>query len=299
MAIQTITLITNSEVEQRLIEFYRDFAIPTKNPYAVFAAKVATCVITLYTSHKVTFQGDNAVDEASIWNGGDDQWVYTASHMGSDEVGTGDYFGPVVVAAAYITDAQIPELIALGVKDSKKLTDALVMKMAPQLIKILPHSILVLDNPKFNDLTNRGFNMNRIKAYLHNQALLNLQKKLGFTAKTIVVDQFTPKESYFRYLNEMPLVEHNIQFVTKAESLSPAVAAASVLARYTFLKRMHDLSTQIGIVLPKGAGAQVDDTGRLIFETKGAEVLKSISKFNFKNTHKILQLVSNSDLEEI
>lgn len=299
MAVQTITLQTTPESESRMREFYRDFMVEFKSPYVIFAAKVSSCTINLYTSHKVTFQGENAIEEASIWNNGDDQWVYTHTHIGSDEVGTGDYFGPVVVAAAYVEEKHIAELIALGVKDSKKLTDPLIMRLAPLLIKLLPHSILVLDNPKFNDLTNRGFNMNRIKAYLHNQALLNLQKKLTFNVKTVVVDQFTPKESYFRYLNDVALVEHNIQFVTKAESLSPAVAAASVLARYTFLKRMHDLSTQLGIVLPKGAGSQVDDAGRLIFETKGAEVLKSISKFNFKNTHKILHLVMEDDLDEL
>lgn len=298
MSGHVITFQTTAEMEARINEFYREFLVPHNNPYAVFVAKVSSCTITLFKSHKITFQGENALDEASIWNGGDDQWVYTQNHIGSDEVGTGDYFGPVVVAAAFVHESQIAELEALGVKDSKRLTDPLVMRMAPALIKMLPHSILVLDNPKFNDLTNRGFNMNRIKAYLHNQALLNLQKKIGYVVKTIVVDQFTPKESYFRYLNDVPLVEHNIQFVTKAESLSPAVAAASVLARYTFLKRMHDLSTQLNIVLPKGAGAQVDDTGRLIFETKGAETLKSVTKFNFKNTHKILKLVSQEDLDD-
>ena len=45
------------------------------------------------------------------------------SMIGSDEVGTGDYFGPITVCAAYVRQDQIHLLKELGVQDSKNLND--------------------------------------------------------------------------------------------------------------------------------------------------------------------------------
>lgn len=41
--------------------------------------------------------------------------------IGSDEVGTGDYFGPIVVTASFVDKKMMSKLYELGVRDSKKL----------------------------------------------------------------------------------------------------------------------------------------------------------------------------------
>ena len=43
--------------------------------------------------------------------------------IGCDEVGTGDYFGPLVVCCAYVPEELISKLQAMGIKDSKALED--------------------------------------------------------------------------------------------------------------------------------------------------------------------------------
>ena len=58
------------------------------------------------------------------------QYFYIDS-IGSDEVGTGDYFGPIVVTASYVNKSDITFLEELGVKDSKKLTDKKIIKITP------------------------------------------------------------------------------------------------------------------------------------------------------------------------
>lgn len=299
MQTNSISLKVNESVLDKMKVFYEPFFITSPNPYVLFVAQVDHCLVTVYRTKRVTFQGTGAVVEASLWGTIGNDWLFHDTHGGSDEVGTGDFFGPIVVAACYVTSQQIDLLNSWGVRDSKQLTDEKVLIIAPKLIETLPHSVLILDNSKYNDLINRGFNMNKIKAYLHNHALLQLHKKVPEKITTLVIDQFAPKENYFRYLQEVPVVEHNIQFITKAENLSPAVAASSIIARATFLKRMATLSEEMGVNLPKGAGMQVNDVGRLLLRKLGNTKFREIAKMNFKNLDKISNLAAAEDLEEI
>ena len=56
------------------------------------------------------------------------------SIIGSDEVGTGDYFGPITVCATYVNSDQIGLLKELGVQDSKNLNDDKISAIAKQII---------------------------------------------------------------------------------------------------------------------------------------------------------------------
>ena len=84
------------------------------------------------------------------------------------------------------------------------------------------------------------------------------------------------------------LFEKNILFETKAESKYPAVAAASIIARYSFLVKMNSLSKAIGKTIPKGAGELVDIFAKELVETYGKDKLKEYVKWHFANTKKIL-----------
>ncbi len=113
--------------------------------------------------------------------------------MGSDEVGTGDFFGGIVVVASFVPKELISTIKKLGVKDSKELSDDKINEIAPILIKKIPHTIHLLDDIKYNYFTKvRKFNMNKIKALLHNSALLNLKKKIT-TYDGVIIDAFTTK----------------------------------------------------------------------------------------------------------
>ena len=272
-----ITITVNEEKIQKMKEFYEDFIQEVNNPYIVFSAKVDGCVINLYTSNKCTFQGEYAEDEALIWQDLEEdsitasEWKVRVNHMGSDEVGTGDFFGPVVVCATYVSEEDIPWLTSIGVTDSKKLTDEKIIDLAN------------------NKQIAKGLNMNSIKAILHNRVLLNIIKKKNLDNPYIIMDQFAEKDLYYSYLKNIkdPVVK-NIIFKTKGETYAPAIACASIIARYKFIEKMNELSKEYKLGdIPKGASQLVDIFGQLFVKTYGFEKLEQIAKMNFKNVEKI------------
>lgn len=296
-----VTIQIDKEVYDKMADFYAEQKQEIANKNVLFFAKSDDFSISIYKSLKVVFQGKKAEYESQIWTSTapikstpstpiinpNQKWLYQNSHAGSDEVGTGDYFGPISVVASYIDKKDIPLINELGVCDSKKLTDARIVEIAPKLLKFITYSQLCVSNTKFNEMTKKGFNMNMIKAYLHNRALLNLQKKLKFKIDKYVIDQFTPEVQYYKYLSGEKEVLKNIDFITKGESASPAVAVSSILARYSFLQHWKKMEEEIGMVLPKGANSHVDEIAKIILDKYGIEVLEKYCKISFKNTQKI------------
>ena len=209
----TITLKVCEKTKNEMQEFFEDFKRPKTPPYAVFQADDADTVVTLYESGKAVFQGRDADLSAKLWmemerrnnptkklevtNSEDkkddkkkkennDPSVYNFTTIGSDEVGTGDYFGPIVVTAAYVKKEDIPFLEELGIKDSKKMTDEKILEVVPKFYKKIDHSTLVLSNSEYNKRFKDGYNMNKLKAILHNKVLMNLKLK-GYNYDYIVV----------------------------------------------------------------------------------------------------------------
>ncbi|NBK97142.1 MAG: ribonuclease HIII [Erysipelotrichia bacterium] len=256
-------------------------------PYALYQIKTSDCTITAYLSGKVVFQGEGADFYAQC---GKETTPTPQSaqypQCGSDEVGTGDYFGPVVVCATCVEEKHLPLLKQLHIQDSKQLKDEDIQNIAPQLMEVLTYSLLVLDNAKYN-LIHESNNMNAIKAKLHNQAFIHLLNKLAFPCEHIIIDQFTPEKSYYRYLQSEKQIVKPIHFETKAENKYLSVACGSIIARYTFLEAMKQMSKQYAFAFPKGAGANVDQKGVAFVQKYDFDTLKKVSKFHFKNTDKI------------
>ena len=308
----TIVFKLSDNLKQKVINHYQDMFKEKTPPYAVFQAQeMDGTVITLYESGKIMFQGVSADIDANLWidmerhlnnriidittgkdkkikdnNKDSDKLIINKPSIGSDEVGTGDYFGPIVVTASYVSKENESFLNDLGVRDSKKLTDETIIKIAPEIIKQIPHSTIIFDNESYNKYHNEDINMNKIKAILHNKALLNLVKN-DYNYEMIVIDQFVNPKKYFEYIKDAKEIVRNITFYTKAEDKFLSVAAASIISRYVFLVKMNELSKSIGIELPKGAGDKVDEVAKEIVEKYGFDKLNSIAKLNFKNTDKI------------
>lgn len=283
---------------------------PNTPPYAKWQAKDGDTVITLYESGKVVFQGKDADLASDFWitteklNSGKvdvknsankerkekldyiNPKIYYASTIGSDEVGTGDYFGPIVVTATFVAKENIPFLEELGVKDSKKMTDDKILEVVPKIIKTIPYESIILSNKEYNEKYNSDINMNKIKAILHNKALMTIKNKEQ-NYDYIVVDQFAEPYVYFNYLKTSSNVVRNITFMTKAEDKCLSVACASIISRYIFLKEFDKLSKNLGMNLLKGASDKVDEQGLTIVKKYGIDKLSEIAKLNFKNTEKI------------
>ena len=290
-----ITLLVDHKMVESMKYFYQDFFIETAQPFVEFIAKYEDTTITCYKSMKVVFQGKKAYQEAKNWSKDIKQdlkdisnGVFNLGHIGSDEVGTGDFFGPIIVVAALVRTDQIKQMKELGVNDSKLFKDDEIRVLAKRLIKVLTFSQLHLNNEKYNQLIQEGFNMNKIKAYLHNQALINLKKKINIKNVPIIMDQFTPEPKYYEYLNKQKDVVNKIIFITKAESKAIAVAAASIIARYSFITKLEEIGKKYGVIIPKGAGSKVDDFAIELIKKIGDKEFSKITKMNFKNLDRII-----------
>lgn len=209
----------------------------------------------------------------------------TLPQAGSDEVGTGDYFGPVCVCATIVDENTLPIIRKLGIRDSKQLNDEDIRKIAPEVMKVIPYSLLILDNPRYNAVHDQ-INLNAIKAMLHNKAYVNLAKKCGLP-EFRVVDQFAPERTYYSYLKNEAEVVKPIHFETKAEDKYPAVGAASVIARYAFLVKWDEMEKKYGMTFHKGGGAKADTSAKEFVEKYGFENLNEVAKLHFKNTEKL------------
>ena len=278
--------------------------------YAKWQAKDGDTVVTLYESGKVVFQGKDADLASDFWitteklNSGKvdvknssnkekkekktyvNPKIYNSSSIGSDEVGTGDYFGPIVVTAAYVPEDKIKFLEEIGVKDSKKLTDLQILDIVPKFIKEIKYESIILSNKEYNEFHSNDLNMNKIKAILHNKVLNKMTNKIE-NYDLVIVDQFAEPYVYYNYLKGTPNVVRNITFFTKGEDKHLSVACASLISRYIFINEFNKLAKSLGINLPKGAGDLVDVAGKQIIEKYGFDKLKEIAKLNFKNTEKI------------
>ena len=278
----TITIKLNSEQKQRLYEAFREYETDAPQ-YADWQLRPENCVITCYTSGKVVFQGKDAEVYASPFQ--DTADAIPLPEAGSDEVGTGDYFGPVCVSAAIVTKNDLARLHELGVRDSKAVTDSDIRRIAPELKQLLPHTILIVSPSHYNQV-HTTTNMNAIKAKLHNQAYLNLAAKHTLPSFCIV-DQFAPKPMYYSYLRTEPNVVRTLHFETKAENKYPAVGAASILARNSFLEYMDKMEEYYGMKFAKGSGAPADRCAKEFVERFGKEKLGEVAKLHFKNTEKL------------
>lgn len=281
------TLKLTKQQEEQLYTTWSECKAPTP-PYAKWQLRPENCVITCYESGKTVFQGKDASVYASPFTSIvapviKDKNIFPQA--GSDEVGTGDYFGPVVVAATIITKENASLLLELGVRDSKKLTDKDILEIAPKLIQKIPHTILILTPEKYNQVHETN-NMNAIKAKLHNQAYVNLQNKYGLPSFKII-DQFTPERNFYRYISQEKKVIRGITFQTKAEDDFLSVGCASVIARYAFLKKMEEMEKEWSFDFPKGASSKVDAYGQKFVDAFGFEALSKVAKVHFKNTEKL------------
>lgn len=214
------------------------------------------------------------IDPASAW-------------IGTDEAGKGDFFGPLVIAAVCADEISASRLQEWGVTDSKKVSDGRAQALARQITTArIPNAVVAIGPVKYNELYAKMRNLNRLLAWGHARAIENLLETVP--AQRVVTDQF----------GDASLVENALMAKGRAITLEQmhrgesdiAVAAASILARAEFLRRLDLLSKTVGVTLHKGAGAPVDQIGAQILKRGGMDLLKTVAKHHFKNTDKAARL---------
>lgn len=207
-----------------------------------------------------------------------------AARIGMDESGKGDYFGPLVVSAAYVDAASEARLLELGVQDSKQMSDAYMASIAGQIRDLCPSETIILDPATYNDLHTKFRNLNRLLAWAHARAL---EAVLGRVECSLAIaDQFGD-ESYLEEALQERGKRIRLEQRPRAEA-DVAVAAASVLARAAFVARLRALTDQAGLALPKGASdPAILTAGQRILAQGGLSALGRFAKLHFKTTKQI------------
>jgi ribonuclease HIII len=206
------------------------------------------------------------------------------SRIGIDESGKGDYFGPLVVAAVFVTAETEDELRLMQVRDSKRISDGRILEMVPDIRMLYPHSVVAIGPQRYNELYAKIRNLNRLLAWGHARALENLLEHVN--CDVAISDQFGDERYVLQALMDKGKRIRLIQRTKAEEDL--AVAAASILARAEFLIRLKRLSEEVGTTLPKGASNMVELAGRMVVKKHGVERLKSVAKMHFKTTESVL-----------
>lgn len=309
----TIVFKISDVTKDKMINFYKNKVRLATPPYAIFQADEADTVVTLYQSNKVVFQGVSADIDANLWRDIERKLTgkevvekekkdkdkdkdkkeiinFKGDIIGSDEVGTGDFFGPIVVTAVFSTSKDEQLLKEFKIRDSKKMDDTMIREIVPQILDKINYSSIILSNSDYNARYSKDMNMNKIKAILHNKTITDLLAKIDSKPDYIVVDQFAREQKYYEYLKETNYIK-NIKFLEKAEDKVFSVALAAIISRYIFLKEFDRISTEYNITIPKGAGEEVDKVGKTIVEKYGKDELSKIAKINFRNMDKILKEV--------
>jgi ribonuclease HIII len=248
-------------------------------------------VSTLYSSGKVVFQGNSDFKDIIASLKGDNK-VNIEAHIGIDEVGKGDYFGPLVVVACFV-DSEFGNVVnGLGFDDSKKFKDSKIMDLYSKVKEYEYYYPLILNPREYNDMVDECGNVSIVLAKQHTKAieigLKDLQSK-GIECNRVVIDQFSSSKN--RILKELgPLGKKiEIEQFHKGES-DIAVACASIIARGIFLEEMDKMGKEYSFVFPKGA-SNVIESGREFVGLYGTKKLREVAKVGFKTTNSVLHLV--------
>lgn len=286
--------ITPAQVEalrHRLTELDYDFATL---PYGHYRASKGKVTVQAYESGKLVVQGKDApafieftlepeiLGEAKLGYDEVHQPEMFSPHLGIDESGKGDFFGPLVIAGVYTDRTTARTLLDLGVKDSKQISsDRKSLDLAAEIKKVVgPRaSVITIGPEKYNDLYVRFKNLNKLLAWGHATVIENLLEVVP-DCPLAISDQFANPKILQGSLKERGK-KIELRQRTKAES-DIAVAAASILARAGFLERLEKLGDALHVKLPKGASAAVKQIGIEIFRQHGVEKLRSVSKAHFR-----------------
>lgn len=238
------------------------------------------------------FSTDISVKEVSKQEKQDkifDCWEDLGPQIGSDEVGKGDFFGPLVVVASYVDKKDIPYLERLKINDSKKMKDDYILDIGEDLKKHIKNYIIMISADKLSKLHDKNFNIDKVLSLSHNLAHKGLKEKYDIPDFVITyVDEFLSLKNYQKYVLD-DLIKNPLYFRTKGETYYPSVAVSSVIARYTFLKEWKKMEEIFHTTIPKGASGVVDNVyGKIRNQT--SEVDKYVKRF-FNNYKK-----RNSDM---
>jgi ribonuclease HIII len=302
---QALTTIQAEKLRALLAE--RGFEFMTK-PYCLYAAtKPKVNVLVYEKGPKVVVQGKGTEDfvtnllepeilgEAKLGYEEVHQPEMFQPHIGVDESGKGDFFGPLVIAGVYVDGDAVRRLREIGAVDSKRIgSDERIVKLAAEIRQVrgLAWEVIAIHPERYNQLYEKFGNLNRLLAWGHARVIENLLERVPDCPRAIS-DQFANPVVLQRALQERG---RGIELVqrTKAES-DPAVAAASILAREAFVGWLKAQGTRYGVEFPKGVSESVKQSARKLVDKHGTGILQLLCKAHFRTTTEVAPVFDHRD----
>ena len=287
----------------------RGFEFQTK-PYCLYAAAKSKVNVCVYEKGpKIVVQGKETGDfvtnllepevlgEARLGYEEVHNPEMFQPHIGVDESGKGDFFGPLVIAGVYVDGDVTRRLRDIGAVDSKRISsDERIFKIAADIRSIpgLAWEVIAINPGRYNELYTKFGNLNRLLAWGHARIIENLLERVPGCQRAIS-DQFANPAVLQRAMQtrgrEIELVQR-----TKAES-DPAVAAASILAREAFVRWLKSEGQKFGMEFPKGVSAGVKQTAASLVEKHGNDVLPAFCKMHFRTSTEVLTGIVSDNLK--
>jgi ribonuclease HIII len=272
-----------------------------KRPHQIFLARNEGVVVNLYENGKIVFGGNNyllieEIRDFLLSIGAKDikrrkkeypPIEVSGTRIGTDEVGKGDYYGPLVIGGILITEDKEEKISKLGIKDSKRLSETTISNLAIKIREILnkkEYEVIWISPIKYNILYNDLGNLNKILGWGHARTIENLLDD-GKNCKIAIADQFGDQSYIERALMRKGRQIRLIQVPHAERDL--AVAAASVLAREMFNQKFQEMCDSYGIQFPKGASLVIE-FGKQLVKEYGIDVLRNVAKVHFSITQKII-----------
>ncbi len=271
-----------------------------EKPYMLFAASREKLSIAVYAKGpKIVVQGKGTEDFVKftlepevlgVAELGYEEVLHPemfSPHIGIDESGKGDYFGPLVVAGVYVDPVVAKMLRELGVMDSKRIgSDARIEALAEEMrgIRGLVYDVIVIGPERYNQLHAKFGNLNKLLAWGHARVIENLLERVPDCPRALS-DKFANE-----FVLENALLERGKKITleqrTKAES-DPAVAAASIFAREKFVRWLGEAGERLGVPLPKGVSEAVKVAARTLMSKHHPDVLSKVAKIHFRTSAEV------------
>ncbi len=281
---KTLSFNLNDVQEKEIFEYLQTIGSlsPNSNEYVKWSVKGPDWTGLMYTSAKFVLQTSNESFGLDI-EGRLLQKESFRPHIGSDEVGKGDYFGPLVVCACYINSSNFAKVSKFGIMDSKKLSDEKIRIIAEKLIGLVDYEEKIVSPKEYNELTKKFKNVSIILAKSHREVVEKLLKKVNGEAEFVAIDQFSKSKKRLEdeFDLDIPLKQYH-----HAES-DITVAAGSIIARYFFLLEFEKMNEEYGLKFPLGA-THVIGFGKSFVKKYGLKELEKVAKVSFKTTQKIM-----------
>lgn len=301
MALTTYTAeIALSDVEKLRGILERDGFEFADKPYAHYSARRGKLNVTVYEKGpKVLVQGKETEEfvqftlepevlgEARLGYEEVTNPEMFTPHFGIDESGKGDFFGPLVIAGAYVEAKSARALLDGGIMDSKRIGSSAKITKLAAVIRRTPGvqwSVVSIGPSRYNELYRSFRNLNEMLAWGHAKVIAELAAKVPDCPRALS-DQFANPRVLQLALNKQG-VNIKLEQKTKGES-DVAVAAASILARERFVRWVREAGERLGVELPLGAGPQVVEAGKTILSMVNGPDMEMISKTHFRTMQEI------------